>query len=92
MVTFNITATIKIVHFNSKFGFASTNSNTEFIALITIKLDYSVKISEAFRIVFQFASSNFEWNSKLHISFLRFWKVVQQPKAIFSLLLPTNFF
>lgn len=60
MVTFNITATIKIVHFNSKFGFASTNSNTEFIALITIKLDYSVKISEAFRIVFQFASSNFE--------------------------------
>lgn len=62
MATFNIAATIKIAHFNSKFNSALTNSNTEFIALIIIKLDYFVMIFEAFKITFQSANSNFKWN------------------------------
>lgn len=52
---FNIT--IKIESFNSKFGSALTNSNTIFIALVTIKPDYSI---EAIKIDFQSADSNFE--------------------------------
>lgn len=48
---------IKIENFSSKFGSALTNSNTKFIALVTIKPDYSV---EAIKIDFQSADSNFE--------------------------------